>query len=346
MLTRFVLAAFLGLVLIRIPAAAQTPTPTVTSTPTNVCCAGNSSTVAFSDSYPSNASLANYNFYTGDNGAVDSTYPNFFSAGSGILLNTANPVYASEQLLVTSPNFNPTQSDYTVQCDAKAAQIGGLFGIMVRAQDGGNFYDFVCNNGQWQIERHIYSGGTTHFVYLSTSFSPAYTAGTWVHLTLTACGTNLLCYADLNNGAGNQLLFNVTDSTFTGGAPGIRSGYMYSPNENSFENFQVSTCGTPVAPIPSVTVPAGQCTVYPSPVRGNQATLAYTMAEAGTMKMTLWNQNREKAAVITDTRPAGPQTTAFSLSGFAPGVYLYSVTLRYNSGTSQTLKPGKFAVIR
>jgi hypothetical protein len=342
--TRFLFPALLVLALAPFPVMAQTPTPTATS----ACCPGGDNNVAFSDAYSSNSSLNNYIFYTGDNGVLDPTYTGFFSASGGNLLNPANPVYASEQLLVTNSNFNSGQSNYTVQCDAKAEAIGGLFGVMVRAQDGGNFYDFVCNNGQWQFERHVYAGGSLNFVYLGTSNTPAYTAGTFVHMTVVACGNNFLCYVNLNNGAGNQLLFNDTDSTFTSGSPGIRSGYLFSPNENTFTNYQVNICGGAVpSPTPTVTAaPAGSCYIYPSPARGNQATLSYQMAAPGKMEMILWNQNREKAADITDTKPAGAQTTAFSLLGFSPGVYLYSVTLLYDSGAIEQLKPGKFAVIR
>jgi hypothetical protein len=86
--------------------------------------------------------------------------------------------------------------------------------------------------------------------------------------------------------------------------------------------------------------------IYPSPARGDHANLAYVMAEAGMMRLKVWNQNGEVSSEINDHKPAGVQATPFSLSGFAPGVYFYRVTLEYDSGKTEQLKPGKFAVIR
>ncbi|MGH7740066.1 MAG: protease pro-enzyme activation domain-containing protein [bacterium] len=273
-----------------LPTETVTPTETQTGMPTNVCCNGEPSKVAFADAYTTNGSLGNYAFYTGDNGAVDPNYRNYFSAAGGDLVNTANPTYASSQLVLTGANFNASESNYTVQCDVMSKQIGGLFGLMGRAQDGANFYDFVCNGGQWQIEKHT-SGGWS---YLATSQTPTYVAGTWVHLTLVCCGNNLMCYVN------NQLVFNVTDSTFAGGEPGIRSGYMTSPNENSFANFQVSVCVTET--------PTGS----PTPTQTTTATATLTPTLTGTPSAT---QTSTPMATPTSTSvccAGGPGTVAFT----------------------------------
>lgn len=90
----------------------------------------------------------------------------------------------------------------------------------------------------------------------------------------------------------------------------------------------------------------GDSYIYPSPARGGRATLSYNMAESGTLDLQLWNQNGERISEITDRKPAGPQATSFSLTGFAPGIYYYLATLNYDSGMSERLKMEKFAVIR
>ncbi len=273
---------------------ADTPTPSFTpwAQPTNVCCNGGPSTVVFTDPYSSNSSLNNYNFYIGDNGLVDPNYTNYFSATGGSLVNTANPTYASDQLVLTSANFNPTQSNYTVECDVMANQTGSLFGIMGRAQDGANFYDFVFNHGQWQIERHTSTEGLT---YLATSYTPNYVAGTWVHLTLVCCGNNPLCYVD------NQLLFNVTDSTFASGEPGIRSGYMSSPTVNTFANYQVSVCQ------PTTPTPTPPPTQTPTSTYSSTATETQTSVPTDTPTLT---QTPTLTATSTPSQTLTPTITA------------------------------------
>jgi len=91
---------------------------------------------------------------------------------------------------------------------------------------------------------------------------------------------------------------------------------------------------------------SGQCFIYPSPARGDHASVSYDMAEPGTMDMKIWNDAGELAAEITDHKPAGVQVTSFDLSRLAPRVYIYALTLTYDSGRVEKTKPRKFAVIR
>jgi sugar lactone lactonase YvrE len=90
---------------------------------------------------------------------------------------------------------------------------------------------------------------------------------------------------------------------------------------------------------------SGECFLYPSPVRGNQATLSYRMAGAGKVELKVWNEKAELVASVTDQKQAGVQVTPFNVAGFASGVYFYSVVLTYNSGQVEKLKPRKFAII-
>ncbi len=232
------------------PTNTPTPTPTNTSTPNPASCCPNLGSVLFQDNYSSNASLSNYNFYNGDAGTPDSNYPNYFSASGGNLISTANPSYSAEQLLATNANFNPSSTDYTIQCDVMSAQVAGIFGIIFRGQTGADYYSFQINYGQWQFEKHT-SGGWS---YLSTASTPAYAAGSWVHMKVVCCGNNYTCYLNFNDGNGDRLIFNITDSTFTTGAVGIRSGYLNSPNQNKFENYVVNSCSPSAAPTPTPTV--------------------------------------------------------------------------------------------
>jgi sugar lactone lactonase YvrE len=89
----------------------------------------------------------------------------------------------------------------------------------------------------------------------------------------------------------------------------------------------------------------GECFIYPSPARGDHATLSYSMAESGRMDLKIWDEKGELADEVTDQKLAGAQVTTFNLSPFTTGIYFYQVTLSYDSGRTEKLKPRKFAVI-
>ena len=90
---------------------------------------------------------------------------------------------------------------------------------------------------------------------------------------------------------------------------------------------------------------AGTCFIYPSPARGDHATVSYNMAESGRMDLKVWNEKAELEAHVTDQKPAGIQITPFSICGFASGVYFYVLTLNYDSGRVDKIKPKKFVIL-
>ena len=89
-----------------------------------------------------------------------------------------------------------------------------------------------------------------------------------------------------------------------------------------------------------------QAFLYPSPARGSEASLAFTMAEAGTLTARIWNANGDLVARFTENRQAGAQAARIPLGGFAVGVYLLKVDFRYDSGASASLGVQKFSVVR
>jgi len=90
---------------------------------------------------------------------------------------------------------------------------------------------------------------------------------------------------------------------------------------------------------------AGQCFVYPSPAKGDHATVSYDMVESGQAELKVWNERAELVYHATETKPAGVQISSFSLAGYASGVYLYNLALRYVSGRVENIPLHKFAVI-
>jgi hypothetical protein len=90
----------------------------------------------------------------------------------------------------------------------------------------------------------------------------------------------------------------------------------------------------------------GDSFIYPSPVRGDQATLSCRLSQSGRIELKIWNEARELSGEVTASRDAGVQVVPFDASRLATGVYVFQVTLDYGLGRLEKLPPRKFAVIR
>jgi DNA-binding beta-propeller fold protein YncE len=90
----------------------------------------------------------------------------------------------------------------------------------------------------------------------------------------------------------------------------------------------------------------GEGFIYPSPARGDHATVCYYMAEAGQAEIKVWNAWAGLVGSAKDRKPSGVQITPLDISALKPGVYFYDVKLSYDSGRTETIRPRKFAVIR
>ena len=108
---------------------------------------------------------------------------------------------------------------------------------------------------------------------------------------------------------------------------------------------KIAACGSPSSNQSANPPALGDCFVYPSPAKGGHATVSYNMAEQGKVELRIWNEKAELVDAVTDSKPAGVQTTPFTIAGFATGVYFYSVALNYDSGKSTMISPKKFVVI-
>lgn len=154
--------------------------------------------------------------------------------------------------------------------------------------------------------------------------------------------------------SGLNLLRTCTMGFSPSGVAVDASGNIFASGEtgSTWEVVEIASCLYGVLPTPTpyyqgANPPTPEnCFIYPSPARGDHATLSYDMAESGSMDLKILNENGELAAEITDRKPAGVQVTPFDLSRFAPGVYYYLVTLSYDSGKTDKIKVRKFMVIR
>ena len=86
---------------------------------------------------------------------------------------------------------------------------------------------------------------------------------------------------------------------------------------------------------------------YPLPAKaGGLLYLAYTMAGPGTMQAQAYNEAGELVLRFSETKPQGLQSSPVDLCCLPPGVYLYLITLQYDTGKVERLKPAKFVVVR
>ncbi len=169
-------------------------------------------------------------------------------------------------------------------------------------------------------------------------------------------------YAAIPEGALNVVeFFNITSIPWTRVAvcvnPSVyqqphgvafdNSGDLYVSETNSFvaQEFSPIQCLSPTYYAGANPPTQGEAFIYPSPVREGNATFCYDLNQSGSLDLKIWNKNGELASEVRDHKPSGIQNTALNLTTFATGVYFYQATLTYDSGGSQTLKVGKFAVI-
>lgn len=85
---------------------------------------------------------------------------------------------------------------------------------------------------------------------------------------------------------------------------------------------------------------------FPSPATGATGNFAYCMAQAGTVRVRIYNAIGDLVAKLEDPKPAGPQLSQLNTARLAPGVYLYRLEKDYGGGNSTISGVKKFAVQR
>lgn len=114
----------------------------------------------------------------------------------------------------------------------------------------------------------------------------------------------------------------------------------YSPTASPTQSPQTSAA--PATPIPD---PGGGAYVYPDPVLGADAQLAFNLDGPGTAKVRVFTAAGTAAAVVSDSfSSGGTATLTLPTAGFAPGIYLYRLDLSYDDGRRTRLPTGKFIV--
>lgn len=155
-----------------------------------------------------------------------------------------------------------------------------------------------------------------------------------------------------------QSAFLGTDSTFKGNILAKQS--ITNAGNGSFEGRQLAFTGSATingAAPPSFGLPQGLRSIdpkesrdgsyiYPSPTRGANANVVYTMTSSGSVKIRFYNESGRLADTVEENKPKGWQSSDVAVGRFAPGVYFYVLTMKYDDGSSETKPRHKFVVIQ
>ena len=114
---------------------------------------------------------------------------------------------------------------------------------------------------------------------------------------------------------------------------------------NASDYAQLSLTGPCPTPVSTPPAPVGgNPYVSPNPTDGRSVKFVYTMAEAGTANIKIWNAWGNLVATLGDPKGSGLQSTSLDVTSFAPGHYFYRIELDYNSGKKDTFKTQVLAV--
>jgi hypothetical protein len=174
---------------------------------------------------------------------------------------------------------------------------------------------------------------TTRHIVLANGASAAnifWACRTGIIGTSTTFNGNILAQQSITN-AGNGI-FEGRQLAFTG-------------------NVTLNGVANPIFSLPGSlgsTDPAGSrdgSYIYPSPTRGIIASIAYVMADSGSVKIRVYTEEGRLADTIEEVKRKGWQSSPVSVGKFAPGVYFYILNMNYDNGSTDIKPRHKFVVI-
>lgn len=112
-----------------------------------------------------------------------------------------------------------------------------------------------------------------------------------------------------------------------------------------------STISPTISPTPTITpyaVPGGEAVAFPNPAAGDSVTFMYSLGEPADIDVDVYNVLGRKVAHLEDKNQAGliNRRTTWDISGVAPGVYLYQVTIKTLSGQMTRLKMKRLVITK
>ncbi|HEY5038291.1 MAG TPA: hypothetical protein VIJ93_04385 [bacterium] len=252
-------------------------------------------------------------------------------------------VYASadstNQLIVLDSNGN----------QKSPSSFGSLTSPTGLSVSGLNLY--VSDTGAKRVLQFVQSGVNT---YSYTQTQAVTLSDSPFGITMDLTGHFYIAFQNTGSYAAFDGNFNQLTQTCStpsiAGAFGIaldETGAVYVAGHSSNTVAKIQACFSQTLPVYHGLNPpgSGEFFIYPSPAKGDHATVSYKMAESGRVELKVWNEKAEIVDDVTDQKSAGVQVTPFSISAFASGVYFYSLILTYDSGKVEKIKPHKFVVI-
>jgi hypothetical protein len=101
--------------------------------------------------------------------------------------------------------------------------------------------------------------------------------------------------------------------------------------------------------VPTALPPApekeGEARCFPNPARGAQTHFAFELHKPGRAKLSVWNAAGQLSSQVEDHFGEGKRLLHLTVKDYAPGVYLYQLTLDYDDGRSVQGPVKRFAVI-
>jgi hypothetical protein len=300
-------------------------------------------TVGNSGQAGANVTLTTTAFRTSGSGTTSTTYVGpspampFLVAGSGsisftwtVTAGTVGTGFTiSNTLYVTDANGGPALPSHVVSTgNITVVPLGGLTTRLSGSRSSGDL------------------GATAKFVLSVTN-----TGGTTV-TNLTA-----LLWADGPAGVGLPVPASVATL-----APGASAAFTWTvtPSDSRPQNVYSTASGSTTGPGGTVPVVSAKVTaimsglathgareafLFPSPAR-DSARIGYEMAEAGTVKIRVYNAAGQLVDSLEEAKGAGVQSTGITTAKFAPGVYFFMLERKYASGKSDKIGPRKFVVTR
>jgi hypothetical protein len=163
----------------------------------------------------------------------------------------------------------------------------------------------------------------------------------------------------------------ITGTGFTGviGPNGVKFGALNATSYTVDSDTQITAIAPPhvveVVDVvvtslagPSPLVPADRYTyfftpgtgnlpfdpyLFPSPTKGNTASIAYYMTGPGVANIRVYNEIGNLVETQEERKSVGPQASSINVGKLAPGVYLYLLNLNFDDGNTKKYKR-KFAV--
>ena len=174
---------------------------------------------------------------------------------------------------------------------------------------------------------------------VTTSYTPTVTFTSTPTGTSTNTATATSSFTPTNTAT-------LTDTSTATGTPTNTSTLPPTSTATNTPTTTATFTPSPTSAYPLSSVPApGTSYVAPDPVTGNTAALAYNMAGTGSVDIRIFNAIGQMVNKQDEVKSGGPQTSTLNVSSYAPGVYVYVVTITYDVGGTSSLPVSKFVVV-